>query len=76
MATLLYQGQDDEHIYKVIYSNDRRYKISKCGLVHDTARAYHISRKLFVEIMEASEQDQIEVAESIFQAARAKKKAR
>lgn len=47
MAILLYQGQDAEHIYKVVYSNDRRYKISKYGLAHNTARAYHISRKLF-----------------------------
>jgi len=76
MATLLYQGQDSEHIYKVIYSNDRRYKISKYGLTHNTARAYHISRKLFQEIMAASEQDRLGVAKSIFDAARLKKKAR
>jgi len=76
MATLLYQGQDAEHIYKVVYSNDRRYKISKYGLTHSTARAYHISRKLFQKIIEASEKDRLEVAKSIYEAARLKKKAR
>jgi len=76
MATLLYQGQDSEHIYRVVYSNDRRYKISKHGLAHDMARAYHISRKLFMEIMESSEYDRLEVAGKIYEAARSKKKAR
>jgi hypothetical protein len=76
MAILLYQGQDAEHIYKVVYSNDRRYKISKYGLAHNTARAYHISRKLFQEIIESSERDRLGVAERVYDAARFRKKAR
>lgn len=76
MATLLYQGQDAENTYKVIYTNDKRYKISEYGLVHDTARGYHITRKLFQEIMDASEQNRLEVAKSVYEAARLKRKAR
>jgi hypothetical protein len=76
VSTLLFEQQDQGYIYKVVLSNDHQYKVCVQGLQSDLRRAYRISRKLYDEIMTADELDRLQVAKSIYNSARLKKKAR
>jgi Tfp pilus assembly protein PilZ len=76
MAILLFEQQDQIHIYRVIFSNDHQYRISEHGIFHNTSKSYHINRKQFDEIMAAAEPDRLKVAKKVYHAARLKKKNR
>ena len=76
MATLLFEAQDQNYIYRVVLSNDHQYKICMQGLQSEMKRAYRIPRRLYDEIISANKSDQLQVTKNIYHSARLKKKAR